>query len=142
MLIILVGPSGSGKSTYAKNFSDFVVCSADTYMHEDGQYKFSVEKLGMAHGKCQRAARFNLITGNNVLIDNTNTRARERKEYLKMAEELGVEVEIHCLPWKKEFLSRNIHGVEPTGVQKQVDRVDLEFGWVYDRDGNKLREIQ
>lgn len=141
-MIILVGASGSGKTTYKKNYPDFISCSADEFMEVDGVYQWSVEKLGWAHGQCQAKAAANLLEGNSVIIDNTNTRARERRDYLRMAEELEVEVEIHCLPWKKEFLSRNIHGVAPETVQKQVDRVDLEFGWVYDAKGNKLREIQ
>lgn len=141
-MIILVGASGTGKSTYTlNNYPDFVVCSADHYMMEDGVYRWTPEKIGPAHSRCFAHATKSLVGGRSVVIDNTNTRAKERNRYLDLAEELGEAVEIHVLPWKKEFISRNVHGVDAETVQKQLDRIDLDFGWVYDAQGNKIREI-
>lgn len=143
MMIILVGASGSGKSTYIQNhYPGFVVCSADNFMMVDGEYKWSADKLASAHQQCFAQARRALEAGASVGIDNTNTRAKERQQYLDLAKQLGVEVEIHCLPWKPEYLARNVHGVSPDNVQRQVDRIDLDTGWVYDQDSDKLRGIE
>ena len=141
-MIILVGASGSGKSTYAQtHFPDYLHCSTDNFLLENGVYVWKAEKLGWAHRQCLEMAQRAVYGGQSVVIDNTNTRARERRDYLRLAEKAGTEVEIHVLPWKPEYMDRNVHGATEETVQRQLSRIDLDLGWIYDSKSNKLREI-
>ena len=89
-MVVLRGVPGSGKSTLARHIVDLaesgpreaVIASADDYfVGEDGVYRFDKTKLGAAHGRCRDVARSGLSYGQVVVVDNTNVRLRDVREY-------------------------------------------------------------
>jgi predicted kinase len=138
-VVILVGASGSGKSTWAKQFianqekMGFVchIVSADHYFEKDGVYQFDGTKLAQAHQACKR----NFILAmqeefNVIVVDNTNTRAWERKEYVQEARNHGYQVWLKVFAVPAEVCAeRNQHGVPLEAVKKMVDRIDVPEGF-------------
>ena len=117
---IMRGIPGSGKSTYVrKNFRHALVCSADDFFMEEGQYKFDPSKLSQAHGACLRKFVDGLVQNANntwpypeIVVDNTNTRLIEVAPYAALALAYGYELEITTiLSLPKESFDRQVHGV-------------------------------
>ena len=126
-VIIMRGVSGSGKSTYIKeHFSDAVVVSADKYFMKDGKYNFDATKLGSAHGQCRARFKAALQAGKPlVVVDNTNTRAKEFKAYVKIAVEHYYAVRVVRLDVPLEDLyGKNVHGVPDENVKSMYDRME------------------
>jgi predicted kinase len=127
-VVIMRGVSGSGKSTYIKeHFADATVVSADKYFYnKEGEYKFDGSKLGQAHGSCR--ARFESALKADktlVVVDNTNTRCKEFKSYLKTAEDNGYEVRVVRLDVPLASLyGRNLHGVPDESVKAMHGRME------------------
>lgn len=122
---ILRGVSGSGKSTYtAKNFSTATVCSADLFFLKDGVYQFDATKLGNAHSWCFRQFEAALQRGDDsVVVDNTNTKLWEFKNYVQAAAKYGYEVKVVRLTVDVAVAAaRNLHGVPVETVQRMQDR--------------------
>lgn len=123
---IMVGASGSGKSTWIKNnVPNALVCSADHFFYnKDGVYNFNPTLLGVAHGDC--ASKFNNANHNGVaqiVVDNTNTRLKEIRPYVRLAKEYGanvVFVRFNVAP--DVCATRNSHGVPSEAVQGMYDR--------------------
>jgi predicted kinase len=96
ILTIMRAVSASGKSFIAEALaakSGAVICSADYFFMVDGEYQFDPRLLGRAHKSCQDACRNAMITGQNVIIDNTNINIRDAKPYIEMAAEYGYMVQ-------------------------------------------------
>lgn len=134
-LYCLVAASGAGKSSLALKLSeehDAVICSADHYFFDSvGQYNFDPSKLGQAHQFCYEKATKALQEGKNVIIDNTNAKAKDRGKYLKLAEFLDAEVEFlePSTPWVydlEELFKRNTKKTPKEVIEKQLKGV-LEF---------------
>ena len=127
-MVIMRGYPGSGKSTYInKYFPDAVVCSADLHMVDlAGNYDFQPEKLGYAHKSCRNDAREALVAGETlIVIDNTNTRLREYKDYLKLARTYGYHVRFVRMDTPVDVAaSRNTHGVPHATVERMAGRMD------------------
>jgi predicted kinase len=109
-LILLRGLPGSGKSTLAKSKYvplGYIHLEADMYFERSGSYVFDPKLLGKAHGWCQYETKKNLQAGNNVVVTNTFTTMREINDYIKIANDVGVELKvIHA---QGNF--KNVHGV-------------------------------
>lgn len=116
------GLPGSGKSTHvAKMGVDAVVCSADHYHVVDGTYRFDPARAGEAHNACLRKYVETLILPQylTVVVDNTNTSLMELSPYVRLAEALGVEYEIHYILCSVvTALQRNVHAVPATTILK------------------------
>lgn len=137
-LVIMRGCSGSGKSTKAKQLmSDFlaenkgasaVICSADQFFMEDGEYKFNPRLLSQAHGDCKRRVKEAMKKRTDLIIlDNTNTQAWEMVPYEQMSEKFGYETEKIVVGGFDEeslklYASRNEHGVSLDIIKKQAGR--------------------
>lgn len=92
---------------------------ADMYFDQaDGNYKFDASKLKQAHAWCQRKTRAALEAGLDVIVSNTFTQHWEMESYVKMAEELGVKLEIITARGQWQ----NIHGVPDSAIQRMKDR--------------------
>ena len=99
-VIIMMGASGCGKSTKARNFMRMhprvnkAIVSADNhFLGEDGVYRFDRQQLSQAHTECQQAFVAALDESKElVIVDNTNTTAKERSFYISVAKDYGYEV--------------------------------------------------
>lgn len=147
LALIIRGPSGSGKSTLTKklteyhngNGHDVTVCSADDFFMQDVErsavdgtprkdYVFNPAKLGEAHAAC--LGKFiGAITDKHpvVIVDNTNIKHWEWRNYAMIARAAGYEVQIQEFRVKpdayKTVARRNVHRV-PADI---VYRMCVEF---------------
>ena len=141
-VLIMRGPSGSGKSSFVDKFLvdlgrldresayGWQVCSADEFFWdtEEKVYKFDPYKLGQAHSACFRKYLGLLVNREPVIVvDNTNVHWWEFQNYVWALAMLAKEYKliiVSCQPTKvtamKEFADRQIHGVDPGIVAKQV----------------------
>jgi hypothetical protein len=120
--VIMRGISGSGKSTRATQICTMtrsaVVCSADDFfVGHDGVYRFDRRRVRDAHAACMKRflAALN-ASATLVVVDNTNTRYWEYKEYEAAACAHGYVVrfeEARCSSeaQARTFNARNAHGV-------------------------------
>lgn len=139
-LIILRGIPGSGKSTWACKRLDEVslyspdrrvIASADDYfLRPDGLYDWTPRLLGRAHKWCKQVVKENMMNSASlIIVDNTNTRKKEYKAYLELAEEYGYEVEEKTIgKFDDESIAlygeRNSHGVPPQKVKEMAERFE------------------
>ena len=134
-IIIMVGPSGCGKSTKAKqhmdNVDNSVLVSADHFFEKSGKYVFDGGKLGLAHASCQ--SKFLEYVKENkplIVVDNTNTTARERDIYIKTGKQYGYKIMVDVLNVDIDTCAaRNLHRVNREIVSKQASRIDLKSGF-------------
>ena len=123
------GPSGAGKSTLVereiiKDGCQAVICSVDRYF-ENGK-EFDYRKLPMFHQKCMSQFLEALLMGvEHVIVDNTNIRRWEYRNYELVARLAKYKVEIiEVFPETVEEMrlcaSRNVHGVPESTVAKFV----------------------
>jgi hypothetical protein len=123
MLYLIRGLPGSGKSTLATQMLNCGMVDyrfeADLYfVNPEGEYRFDPTKIKDAHKACQDATRQVLREGKSVAVANTFTQMWELKPYLKLAEELGVQVSVIT----KEGDYGNIHGVPEEAITRMRKR--------------------
>ena len=127
VMVLLRGVSGSGKSTVAKEIGGEVF-STDDYFMKDGEYQFNPKELTKAHAWNRNRVKEALENGvSPVVVDNTNTQKWEMREYVKMAQEYGYDVQIRepSTPWKRdvdELTERNNHRVPKEAIEKMLNR--------------------
>lgn len=117
-LTLIRGVPGSGKSTMAQAMTDHVHFEADMYMIEDGAYQYNPEKVAESHFWCRAQMREALVSGKNVVISNTFSRAHEMSAYLAIARELGVAVEVV----EAKGCWQNVHGVPAERIEQMRQR--------------------
>ncbi len=136
VLVIMRGIPGSGKSTAAKKIASELsppghVFSTDQFFHQDMDYDkpyvFDARKLGDFHGRNYSRALKAMEAGENVVIDNTNTVARDADNYIREAHRLGYKVMVREseTPWKfdPEILAqKNQHGVPLDKIKMMIQR--------------------
>ncbi|MFZ4768535.1 MAG: AAA family ATPase [Ferruginibacter sp.] len=93
--IIVSGVPGSGKSTHSASIPGSVVCSADDWFCQSGEYIFDFRELANAHGACLRKFLEAVVNEKEVVIvDNTNTTAEEIIPYYAVSAAYGREIEL------------------------------------------------
>ena len=131
-LYMMVSASGAGKTTKAKELAakyKAIICSADHYFYDVfGVYRFDASKLGHAHKMCYDKAVRNLELNLDVIIDNTNANARDRKVYEDLAKSMGVTVEYvePDTPWRydiEELMKKNTKGTPREAIERQLKGV-------------------
>ncbi len=134
------GVAGAGKSSLAKQLvGDGVILSTDHFWMKDGKYQFEQERLPEAHLWNQERTREAMQKGiSPIVIDNVNVQLFEMKNYVKMAQEYGYEVEFAQPNWSPELYTkegkwnfdflkgRNVHEVPDEVVQSAIDRFDYD----------------
>ena len=127
VLYIMIGLPGSGKSTFIKTLPNPVVCSADHYFEQGGEYKFDVNKLGAAHQQCKNKVQDNMLMSKPlIVVDNTNLNDKERKPYEDLAEKHGYTIKYILFEPDKhnieKLAKRNLHGVPAAKLSVMLDR--------------------
>ena len=88
-VIVIRGISGAGKSTFIqKHFPNAVVCSADHFFSENGDYKrdFDPRLLGEAHATCLKRFIQAVSEGQPlIVVDNTHIHVWECLNYVDIA---------------------------------------------------------
>lgn len=137
-LTIMRGLPGSGKSHLAAALANIPgvspapVFSTDDFFMVDGQYRFDGALLGKHHAANLARAVAAMEAGTpHVIIDNTNTRAWEAREYVRAALANGYRVQFiePQTAWAKnpeECARRNSHGVPLDAIRGMLSR------WEYD----------
>lgn len=119
-VIVMRGISGAGKSTFIqKNFPDAVVCSADHFFSENGDYKrdFDPRLLGEAHATCLKKFIQAVYERESlIVVDNTHIRVWECQNYVDIARLAHYEVRVVSIMPKtiaqlQECAKRNSHFV-------------------------------
>lgn len=123
-LVLLRGAPGSGKTWSAvNNFvpKGFKHYEADMYfVHSNGEYKYDRLNVPKAHAWCKAQVRKALEDGHSVVVANTFVRAWEVKDYVTMANELGIPVQIYTM----HGTFQNVHGVPQEKVEQM--RINME----------------
>jgi 2',3'-cyclic-nucleotide 3'-phosphodiesterase len=142
-MFIMRGLPGSGKSTLVKKiqakYKGAVVCSADNYFSNDGEYKFEHDELSYAHQECKNKAKEACDAGEPVVvIDNTNIRRWEMNNYFGIAHQKNYDVILvePLTTWKfdpVELAKQNSHGVTEEVIRGKVSHFQtvfpLYYGW-------------
>jgi uridine kinase len=129
-VIIVRGVSGAGKTTFTNTIAEpKVVCTADDYFEQDGQYNFNPTKLGEAHKQSMNKFTQALLNPavKNIVIANTNTKPSDYKYYVDKANEVGAKVIYVVL--EKRHDNPNVHNVGEDILKRQEDnlRKDLKL---------------
>jgi len=91
-------------------------------MYEQGVYKFSHKKLGYCHISCMHKYKNALELGTEVVIvDNTNTKAKDYTFYEDLAHEKGYMV--FCLIVENAHNGKDIHNVPEATLQGQAANI-------------------
>lgn len=142
LVFLARGLPGSGKSTLARGLLDsFATAGLDASLVSTdqqlvcrccGAYRFSLDRLRVAHEACQHKYRSLVDTGADVvLVDNTNVTQRECRPYVEYADARGYKVVFlePTTPWAFDvdaLAARNTHGVPREAIAHMKDR------WVHD----------
>ena len=122
------GLPGSGKSTLAAKIAD-VVCSADDFFMQNGQYNFDSKLLAAAHDDCFRRMTSYVNKDVTVAVANTFSMYWEMKKYVDWAARNAVPVQIVDLfdagMSDVELAHRNVHGVPEVTIAKMRARWEV-----------------
>lgn len=126
-MILVRGLPGSGKSTVAKALSGFTHVEADMFWMDNGEYKFDVTMLPLAHAWCARRTRELLEMGSDVVVSNTFTTLKELKPYFELAKEFGIIPQVITC----EANYGNIHNVPDETLVKMKARFKFDISELY-----------
>lgn len=132
-LILLRGLPGAGKSSFAKTmWSEYVVCEADDYFVENGEYKFNARDLPKAHNWCKfrvevfmKDNQVNPQFYPNIIVSNTFTQEWEFRDYYKLAEQYGYRV--YSLIVENRHGGKSVHNVPEEIVVNMRNRFDIQI---------------
>ena len=91
-IILLIGPQASGKTTLAKRFCE-----------ENKEYVYVNQDTLKTKAKCLKAIRDTVKSGKSIIVDNTNSSEKNRKEILEEVKEKGYHIRYVHFNVTKEF---------------------------------------
>ena len=133
-LYIVRGLPGSGKSTFAEALvgSDFLVCEADKYFMQDGEYKFDGSKLKEAHESCRNTVetymKDSLVNDQfyrEIAVSNTFTQEWEMQPYFDLAKQYDYMV--FTIIVENRHGGVNQHGVPDEALTRMKDRFEIKL---------------
>lgn len=125
ILYIVRGIPGSGKSTFANSLG-CPVFEADMYFMKDGEYKFEVDKLKLAHNWCKLRVEHSMEDDlPKIAVSNTFTQEWEMKPYYDMAKIYGYTV--FSVIVENRHGGENVHGVPEDKLKIMKDRFEVKL---------------
>ncbi|MCX6722730.1 MAG: ATP-binding protein [Candidatus Staskawiczbacteria bacterium] len=107
VLVVCRSPSGCGKSTLAQELGKGgVVFSTDDFWRVEGEYRFDVRKLGIAHEWNRQRAEKAMQEGISPVvidIDNTNIKHNDFLPYLQAAKKYGYSIKYAEPSWHPDL---------------------------------------
>lgn len=132
--------SGAGKDHFINHHmpKPEVVASADDFFMVNGEYRFTPNLLGAAHGACLRKVITELqlrsrvseniaipTTHDVLVVNNTNTSLTEIAPYMAAGQAYGADAKILCLRIDPKIAAaRNAHGTPLATVEKMAERLE------------------
>lgn len=110
------GIPGSGKTTIAQKLNAELVEADMFFINKDGEYKHDKRFIKDAHSWCQQEMKRLLLAGHNVVVANTFIKKWEVENYLKLAQSLGLDLEVEVIEAKGRY--QNVHGVPNEIVER------------------------
>ncbi|MEZ9765626.1 AAA family ATPase [Vibrio splendidus] len=110
------GIPGSGKTTIAQKLNAELVEADMFFINKDGEYKHVKRFIKDAHSWCQQEMKRLLLAGHNVVVANTFIKKWEVENYLKLAQSLGLDLEVEVIEAKGRY--QNVHGVPNEIVER------------------------
>ncbi len=132
--IILIGPPGAGKTTFTKNFEKEYTVSADDFFVDDaGVYRWDMQLMDAAHGRCLRRFLERITTDLPVIVDNTNTTIEQIAPYIAISRAYWYTVEVLVFGrglTAQQCFERNVHGVPLESIEKKQSQIKaLKQNW-------------
>lgn len=125
IIILIRHCSGAGSSTFGKFLADNlngVQFEADSWMFENGEYKFKAEKLGYCHKSCFDSTEQAMKNEKKfIVVNNTLTTQKEVQIYLDLAEKYNYTV--FSVVLEKRHDNPNLHGVNSEILEKQKNKL-------------------
>jgi len=128
-IIVLRSVSGAGKTTFTELFDPriTIICCADFYFEQDGNYNFDPSKLGLAHAKCREDFDAALVNPDitNIIIANTNVKPSNYAYYVEQGEKIGARITYVVL--EKRHNGVNTHLVPPHVLERQANSLKQDI---------------
>ena len=126
-LVIVRGVPGAGKSTFAELISGGdtdIICTADDYFMQDGEYKWDAAKLGEAHKSCQEKCESLMQkSARLVIVANTSVRGQDFEPYMKLAEQYGYQT--FSVIVENRHGNDNVHNVPDDKVESMKRKFQI-----------------
>jgi predicted kinase len=118
-LILVRGLPGGGKTTFAQSTGLLHVEADMLRQQPDGSYFYSRSTNGRVHIMCLTLVNATLLGGYSVVVSNTFIQNKWIEPYVKLAEELDVELEIV----ERNLGHTSVHNIS----QKEVERMKRKW---------------
>jgi hypothetical protein len=125
ILYIVRGIPGSGKSTFANSLG-CPVFEADMYFMIDGEYKFDMSKIKLAHDWCKLRVEHSMEDGlGTIAVANTFTREWEMDAYYELAEKYDYRV--YSVIVENRHDGVNQHGCPDDKIEQMKNRFEIKL---------------
>jgi len=125
-LIMVRGVPGCGKTSFANLISQQVLSADDYFTDKDGNYNWSLDKIGEAHAWCQAETKRAMEHGlPKICVANTSTTERELKPYYDLAKKYGYKV--YSIVVENRHNGVDIHNVPIETLEKMEKRFNIKL---------------